>query len=70
METSKWCLMEAVSGQIGITVSSIQHIIPVYLNKNSFIIIITTMYNLFQSLNVITKIVIVFIHSWLVSVGT
>ena len=37
-----WCLMEAVSGQTGITVSCIQHIIQV----------------------------IVFIHSWLVSMVT
>ena len=29
MKTSAWCLMEAVSGQAGITVSCIQHIIQV-----------------------------------------
>ena len=33
-------------------------------------IIITRIYNLFQSLNVIDKIIIVFIHSWLVSMVT
>ena len=33
METSAWCLMEAVSRQTGITVSYIQHIIQVYLKK-------------------------------------
>ena len=35
MDTSAWCLMEAVSGQTGITVSCIQHIIQVYLKKNT-----------------------------------
>ena len=70
METSTWCLVEAVSGQIGITVSCIQDIIQVYLKKNTFRIIMTRMYNLFQSLNMIDKIIIVFIHSWLVSMVT
>ena len=50
---SAWCLMEAVSGQTGITVSCIQHIIQVYLKKNTIRIIITRIYNFFQSLNVI-----------------
>ena len=40
METSAWCLMEAISGQTGITVSCIQHIIQVYLKKNTVRIII------------------------------
>ena len=35
METSAWCLMEAVSGQTGITVSCIQHIIQVYLKERN-----------------------------------
>ena len=39
--------MEAVS------VSCIQHIIQVYLKKNTIRIIITRIYNFFQSLNVI-----------------
>ena len=70
METSAWCLMEAVSGQTGITVSCIQHVIQVYLKKNTIRIIMTRMYNFFQSLNVIDKIIIKFIHSWLVSMVT
>ena len=48
-----WCLMEAVSGQTGITVSCILHVIQVYLKKNTIRIIMTRMQNLFQSLNVI-----------------
>ena len=47
-ETSAWCLMEAVSGQTGITVSCIQHIIQVYLKKNTIRIIMTRMYNFFS----------------------
>ena len=43
METSTWYLMEAVSGQTGITVSCILHIIQVYLKKNTIRIIITRM---------------------------
>ena len=43
METSAWCLMEAVSGQTGIAVSCIQHIIQVYLKKNRIRIIMTGM---------------------------
>ena len=70
METSAWCLMEAVFGQTGITVSCIQHITQVYLKKNTIRIIITRIHNFFQSLNVIDKIIIVFIHSWLVSMVT
>ena len=70
METSAWCLMEAVSGQTGITVSCIQHVIQVYLKKNIIRIIMTRMYNFFRSLNVIDKIIIIFIHSWLVSMVT
>ena len=52
---SAWCLMEAVSGQTGITVSCIQHIIQVYLKKNTIRIIITRIYNFLFSLNVIDK---------------
>ena len=70
METSTWCLMEAVSGETGITLSCIQHVIQVYLKKNTIRIIITKIYNFFQSLNVIDKIIFVFIHSWLVSTVT
>ena len=70
METSAWCLMEAVSGQTGITVSCIQHVIQVYLKKNTIRIIMTRMYNFFQSIIVIDKIIIIFIHSWLVSMVT
>ena len=44
MEISTWCLMEAVSGLTGITVSCIQHIIQVYLKKNTIRLIITRMY--------------------------
>ena len=62
--------MEAISGQTGITVSCIQHIIQVYLKKNTIRIIITSIYDFFQDLNVIDKIIIVFIHSWLVSMVT
>ena len=43
-----WCLMEAVSGQTGITVSCIQHIFEVYLKKNTIRIIITRIYNFFS----------------------
>ena len=57
----QWCLMEADSGQTGITVSCIQHIIQVYLKNNTIRIIITRIYNFFQSLNVIDKFIIVFI---------
>ena len=60
-----WCLMEAVSGQTDITLSCIQHIIQVYLKKNTIKYI-----TFFQSPNVIDKIIIVFIHSWLVSMVT
>ena len=71
METFTWCFVEAVSGQTGITVYSIQHVIQVYLKKNTIRIIMTRMYNIFQSLNgAIDKIIIIFIHSWLVSVIT
>ena len=52
-----------VSGQTGITVSCIQHIIQVYLKKNKI-------YNFFQSLNVMDKIIILFIQSCLVSMVT
>ena len=48
METSKWCFMEAVSGQTGITVSCIKHVIQVYLKKNTIRIIMTRMYNIFS----------------------
>ena len=48
METSAWCLMEAVSRQTGITVSRIQHIIQVYLKKNTIRKIITRIYNFFS----------------------
>ena len=41
METSTWCLVEAVSGQTGITVSCIQHVIQVYLKKNTIRIAMT-----------------------------
>ena len=41
METSEWCLMEAVSGQAGITVSCIRDFIQVYLKKNTIRIIMT-----------------------------
>ena len=68
METSTWCLMEAVSGQTGI--SGIQHVIQDYLRKNTIRIIMTRMYNFFQSLYVIDKIIIIFIHSGLFSVVT
>ena len=43
METSAWWLMETVSGQTGITVSYILHIIQVYLKKNTNRIIMTRM---------------------------
>ena len=56
MSTSASCLMEAVSGQTGITVSCIQNIIQVYLIKNTIRIIITRIYNFFFSLNVIDKV--------------
>ena len=61
-----WCLLEAVSEQTSSTVSCIQHIIQVYLKKNTIRIIMTRMYNFFQSLNLIDK--LIFIHSWLVSI--
>ena len=70
MWTSAWCLMEAVSGQTGITVSCVQYIIQAYLKNNTIRIIITRIYNFFQSLNVIDTFIIVFIHSWLVSMVT
>ena len=38
--------------------------------KNTIRIIMTRMYNFFQSLNVIDKSIIIFIHSWLVSMVT
>ena len=66
METSTWCLMEAVSGQTGIAVSCIQHIIPVYLKTNTIRILTTRIYNFFLSLDVID----IFkncIHTFLVS---
>ena len=47
--------MEAVSGLTGITVPCIQHIIQVYLKKNTIRIMITRIYNFFLSLNVIDK---------------
>ena len=62
-ETSSWCLMEAVSGQTGITLSCIQHISQVYLKKNRIRIIMTRM----QKKNCKPN-VIVFI--WLVSMVT
>ena len=43
-----YCLMEAVSVQTDITVSCIQHIIQVYLKKNTIRIIITRLYNFFS----------------------
>ena len=50
METSSWYLMEAVSGQTGITVSCIQHVIQVYLKKkNTIRNIMTRMYTIFFS---------------------
>ena len=61
--------MEAVSGQTGITVSCIQDSIQVYLKKNTIRIIITRIYNFFSE-PVIDKNIIVFIHSWLVSMVT
>ena len=42
------CLMEAVSGQTGITVSCIQHIIQDYLRKNTIRIIIARNINFFS----------------------
>ena len=51
-------------GQTGITVSCIQHIIQVYLKNNTIRIY------LFSEPNVIDKFIIVFIHSWLVSMVT
>ena len=70
METSTWCLTEAVSGQTGITVSCVLLIIQVYLKKNTIRIIMTTMQKIFQSLNVIDRIITIFIYSWLVSMVT
>ena len=49
METSGWFLIGAVSRQTGITVSCIQHIIQVYLKKNTIRIIITGIYNFFRA---------------------
>ena len=40
--------MEAVSGQTGITVTCIKHVIQVYLKKNTIRIIMTRMYNIFS----------------------
>ena len=48
----------------------IQGIIQIYLKNNTIRIIITRIYNFFQSLNMIDKFIIVFIHSWLVSMVT
>ena len=45
METSTWCLMEVVSGQTGITVSCIQHVIQVYLKKNTIRITMTNFFS-------------------------
>ena len=39
-----WCLMEAVTGQTGIAVFCIQHIIQVYLKKITIRIIISRIY--------------------------
>ena len=47
METSAWCLMEAVSGQTDITLSCILIINQVYLKKNTIRIITTRIYNFF-----------------------
>ena len=65
-----YCLMEAVSVQTDITVSCIQHIIQVYLKKNTIRKLLLDYITFFQSLNVIDKIIFVFIHSWLVSMVT
>ena len=62
----RWCLMEAVSGQTGITVSCILHIIQVYLKKNTIRKLLLERRKKIQSLNVIDQIII-FIYSWLVS---
>ena len=63
-----WCLIEAVSGQTFISVFCIQHIIQVYRLES---LRLSRMYHLFfQSLNVIDIIIIIFIHSWLVSMVT
>ena len=43
-----WCLMEAVSGQTGITVSYIQHIIQVLPEKYTIRIIISRVYNFYS----------------------
>ena len=48
METSAWSLKEAVSGQTGITVSCIQQVIQIHLEKNTIRIIMTRMYNFFS----------------------
>ena len=54
METSEWCLIEAVSGQTGITIiilySTRHSSLP---EKNTIRIIMTRMYNFFQNINVI-----------------
>ena len=41
-KTSAWCLMEAVSGQAGITASCIQHIIQVMKRTQARIVIMVT----------------------------
>ena len=53
--------MEGFSGQTGITVSCILHIIQVYLKKNTVRIIMTRMQKKkrIQSLNVIDQIIII-----------
>ena len=58
--------MEADSGQTGITVSCILHIIHVYLKKNTIRIIMTRMQKKFQSLNVIDQVIIIIIHIFMV----
>ena len=52
------------------SLSCVQYIIQVYLKNNTIRIIFTRIYNFFQSLNVIDTFIIVFIHSWLVSMVT
>ena len=44
--------------------------IQVYLKKNTIRIITTRVYNFFQSLNVIDKIIVIFIHSSFVAMIT
>ena len=48
-------VLDGSSFWAGITVSCIQHIIQVYLKKNTIRIIITRIYNFFFCLNVIDK---------------